>query len=168
LPVAHRLRGAGGLPGRDRAPVLPHLAGADSRRPQGHRVPNAEDVRRRALLAGLPVHPAAADDAALRRGAQHRPAGNAHERVAAGVGGWGHYHLDEQRLLTVPASIDPMPVVASYLGLALAGAMFLALGLLVSSLVRSQMVAALITLILGLGFIVAGFWRPDMDTSSLV
>src|SRR5205807_7706554 len=55
--------------------------------------------------------------------------------VAAGVGGWGHYHLDEQHLLTVPASIDPMPVVASYLGLALAGAMFLALGLLVSSLV---------------------------------
>jgi len=46
--------------------------------------------------------------------------------------------------------------------------MFLALGLLISSLVRSQMVAALVTLILGLAFIVAGFWRPDMDTSSLV
>jgi len=59
-----------------------------------------------------------------------------------------------------------MPVVSSYLGLFLAGAMFLALGLLVSSLVRSQMVAALISLILSLVFIVAGFWRPDIDTSS--
>jgi len=33
--------------------------------------------------------------------------------------------------------IDPMPVLSSYLGLALAGAMFLSIGLLVSSLVRS-------------------------------
>src|SRR5437764_10054506 len=64
------------------------------------------------------------------------------------------------------ASIDPWPVVSSYLGLALAGAMFLALGLLVSSLVRSQMVAALISLVLGLVFIAAGFWRPEMDTGS--
>ena len=53
------------------------------------------------------------------------------------------------------------------LGLMLAGAMFLALGLFVSSLVRSQMVAALISLVLGLLFILAGFWRPDMDSSSL-
>src|SRR5262249_28271217 len=59
----------------------------------------------------------------------------------------------------------PMPVLSSYLGLALAGAMFLALGLLVSSLVRSQMVAALVSLILSLVFIVAGFWRPEMDTT---
>ncbi len=64
------------------------------------------------------------------------------------------------------AAIDPWPVVSSYLGLALAGAMFLALGLLVSSLVRSQMVAALVALFLSLLFIVAGFWRPDMDTGS--
>jgi ABC-2 type transport system permease protein len=63
-------------------------------------------------------------------------------------------------------SIDPWPVVSSYLGLALAGAMFLALGLFVSSLVRSQMVAALVALFLSLGFIVAGIWRPEMDTGS--
>src|SRR6266568_3606450 len=37
---------------------------------------------------------------------------------------------------TAEGRVDPMPVVSSYLGLALAGAMFLALGLLVSSLVR--------------------------------
>jgi len=65
------------------------------------------------------------------------------------------------------SGIDPWPIVSSYLGLALAGAMFLALGLFVSSLVRSQMVAALVALFLGLVFIVAGFWRPaDMDTGS--
>lgn len=69
---------------------------------------------------------------------------------------------------TWQARIDPMPVLSSYLGLLLAGAMFLALGLLVSSLVRSQLVAALISLVLSLGFILAGFWRPEMDTSSLL
>jgi ABC-2 type transport system permease protein len=63
--------------------------------------------------------------------------------------------------------IDPWPVVTSYLGLFLAGAMFLALGLFVSSLVRSQMVAALISLVLSLGFVLAAFWRPEMDTAGL-
>jgi ABC-2 type transport system permease protein len=62
--------------------------------------------------------------------------------------------------------LDPMPIASSYLGLVLAGAMFLALGLMVSSLVRSQMVAALISLFLSLGFIVVGIWRPEMDTGS--
>jgi ABC-type transport system involved in multi-copper enzyme maturation permease subunit len=87
--------------------------------------------------------------------------------VTAAVTGWLHYHQDATHLLVIPSGIDPWPVVSSYLGLALAGAMFLALGLLVSSLVRSQMVAALVSLVLSLLFIVAAFWRPDMDTSSL-
>jgi ABC-2 type transport system permease protein len=88
--------------------------------------------------------------------------------ICTGIGGWQHYQLEAPHIFEwhVTAGIDPMPVLASYLGLFLAGAMFLALGLLVSSLVRSQMVAALISLVLGLIFIVAGFWRPDMDTSS--
>lgn len=64
--------------------------------------------------------------------------------------------------------IDAMPVVSSYLGLFLAGAMFLALGLMVSSLVTSQMVAALISLFLSLIFIVIGIWRPEMDPGSLL
>ncbi|HEV3257787.1 MAG TPA: ABC transporter permease [Gemmataceae bacterium] len=68
---------------------------------------------------------------------------------------------------TPQGRIDPMPVVSSYLGLFLAGAMFLALGLFISSLVRSQMVSALISLFLSLLFIMAGFWRPDMNTGSL-
>jgi ABC-type transport system involved in multi-copper enzyme maturation permease subunit len=63
---------------------------------------------------------------------------------------------------------DPRPVGTSYLGVVLAGAMFLSLGLFVSSLVRSQMVAALVSLILSLLFIVGGFWRPEMDPSSLL
>lgn len=61
--------------------------------------------------------------------------------------------------------IDPRPVMTTYLGLALAGAMFLSIGLLISSFVKSQMVAALVSLFVGLVFIVAGIWRPDMDTS---
>jgi ABC-2 type transport system permease protein len=65
-------------------------------------------------------------------------------------------------------SFDYWPVVSTYIGVTLAGAMFLALGMLVSSLVKSQMVAALIALFLGLLFIMAGFWRPEMDTSGTV
>jgi ABC-2 type transport system permease protein len=68
---------------------------------------------------------------------------------------------------TFQTGIDPWPLVSSYLGLFLAGAMFLAVGLLVSSLVRSQMVAALLALFVSLVFIVAGFWRPEMDTGGL-
>jgi ABC-type transport system involved in multi-copper enzyme maturation permease subunit len=86
--------------------------------------------------------------------------------ICSGIGGWRHYHLDPEHIFAIQAGIDPMPVLSSYFGLALAGAMFLALGLLVSSLVKSQMVAALIALVLSLVFIVAGFWRPEMDTGS--
>jgi len=65
---------------------------------------------------------------------------------------------------TVTSGIDPWPIATTYLGLFLAGAMFLAMGLFVSSLVKSQMVAALISLFLGLIFLVAGFWKPtEMD-----
>jgi ABC-2 type transport system permease protein len=65
-------------------------------------------------------------------------------------------------------SVDPWPVISTYLGLALAGAMFLALGLLISSLVKSQIISAFLSLFVGLVFIMAGVWRPDMDTSSTV
>jgi ABC-2 type transport system permease protein len=62
--------------------------------------------------------------------------------------------------------IDPWPVVSTYLGLLLVGAMFLSLGMFISSLVKSQMVAALLSLFIGLVFIVAGFWRPEMDAGT--
>lgn len=68
---------------------------------------------------------------------------------------------------TIECGIDPQPIATTYLGLALAGAMFLSIGLFVSSLVNSQMIAALVSLFIGLLFIVAGIWRPDMDTSGL-
>jgi ABC-type transport system involved in multi-copper enzyme maturation permease subunit len=63
--------------------------------------------------------------------------------------------------------LDPWPVVTTYLGLILAGAMFLAIGLLVSSLVKSQLVSALLTLIVSLAFVTAAFVRPSYDTVSL-
>ncbi|MFO0844520.1 MAG: ABC transporter permease [Gemmataceae bacterium] len=87
--------------------------------------------------------------------------------VAAVAGGVLHYTRDSEHLLEIPVLLDPYPVMSTYLGLFLAGAMFLALGLLVSSLVRSQMVAALLAMLLGLVFIVAGFWRPEQDGGEL-
>jgi ABC-2 type transport system permease protein len=82
--------------------------------------------------------------------------------AATAVGGWCHYHIDgTPRLLDIPVNLDPMPVVTTYLGLMLAGAMFLAMGLLVSSLVRSQLVAALVSLVLSFGFVIVGILKPD-------
>jgi hypothetical protein len=69
---------------------------------------------------------------------------------------------------TWKTGIDPWPLVSSYLGLALAGAMFLALGMLVSSLVKSQLVAVIVSIFLSMAFIIAGFWRPEGDTGSRV
>ncbi len=87
--------------------------------------------------------------------------------VAAGVGARLHYVRDAEHLLTLGAAIDPAPVLTLYLGMALAGAMFLALGLLVSSLVRDQLVAAMISLALSLVFIAAAFWQPQTDAGGL-
>ena len=65
---------------------------------------------------------------------------------------------------TTTCSGDPWAVASTYLGLALAGAMFLALGMFVSSLVRSQLVAALIALFVGLIFI-GGWSLSSVDMS---
>jgi gliding motility-associated transport system permease protein len=83
--------------------------------------------------------------------------------IAAVIGGRLHYEQDGAHLLEISAGVDPGTAVTFYLGVALAGALFLALGLFVSSLVRDQLVAALIALALGLVFIVASFWQPDLD-----
>ncbi len=77
--------------------------------------------------------------------------------VVSAAAAWIHYNYDPNVFILFTVGIDPMPVLSSYAGLALAGAMFLALGLFVSSLVRSQMVAALVSLFLGLLFIIAGY-----------
>jgi ABC-2 type transport system permease protein len=68
---------------------------------------------------------------------------------------------------TAYSGIDPWPIASTYLGLFLVGAMFLAIGTFVSSLVKSQIVAASIALFVGDFFLLAGFWRPDMDTGTL-
>jgi ABC-type transport system involved in multi-copper enzyme maturation permease subunit len=83
--------------------------------------------------------------------------------VATGIGGWRHYALDPTHVLEWHVALDPAPVLSTYIGIFFAGAMLLAMGLLVSSLVRDQLVAALISLALSLVFIVAGFWRPEPD-----
>jgi len=67
----------------------------------------------------------------------------------------------------IQCGIDPWPIATTYLGLALAGAMFLSIGLFVSSLVTNQMIAAIISLFIGVIFI-AGHFLPEMDTSSLL
>ncbi len=69
---------------------------------------------------------------------------------------WGQW-------MTIECGIDPWPIATTYLGLALAGAMFLAIGLFVSSLVTSQMIAALVSLFIGVIFI-AGRFFPEMDS----
>lgn len=68
---------------------------------------------------------------------------------------------------TMRPGVDPWPVASSYLGLALVGAMFIALGLFVSSLVRSQMVAALIAVALSLGFFAVGLGRYAVEAGGI-
>ncbi len=86
----------------------------------------------------------------------------------AGTGGYLHATKDAEHLVHITANIDPRPVVASYLGVVLAGAMFLALGLLVSSWVKSQLVAWMLSLLLGLMFVLPALLRWQFDTGSAV
>lgn len=86
--------------------------------------------------------------------------------IASG-GGYLHYTQDPVHLVDLTARIDPWPVLTSYIGVIAAGAMFLALGIFVSSLVKSQMVAALVALAIGLVFIVGVVLLPMLDTSGL-
>lgn len=83
-------------------------------------------------------------------------------------GGYLHATKDEQHLINITANIDPRPLVTSYLGVVLAGAMFLALGLLVSSWVKSQLVAWMLSLLLGLGFVLPAVLRWQFDPGSAV
>ena len=75
--------------------------------------------------------------------------------------------LTDWQWWTRQCGIDPWPIVSTYLGLALAGAMFLAIGLLVSSLVNSQMIAAIVSMFISVIF-VAGIWGPELDRSGMV
>jgi ABC-type transport system involved in multi-copper enzyme maturation permease subunit len=81
--------------------------------------------------------------------------------AAAVTGGILHYHRDPEHLLEVPVRLDNAAVLTTYLGMFLAGAMFLAIGMLISSLVRDQMVSAILAIALSLLFVVPAFWRPE-------
>ncbi len=87
--------------------------------------------------------------------------------VAAIAGGVLHYRQDSTHLLEIGAGLDPAPVLTLYLGMMLAGAMFLAIGLFVSSLVRDQLVAAIIALLISLVFVVAVFSEPNLDSGTI-
>jgi ABC-2 type transport system permease protein len=62
--------------------------------------------------------------------------------------------------------IDPAHAVCSYLGVFLAGMMFLAVGLFVSSLVKNQLIAAMISLAVCLVFVVAGYAQDFLNANS--
>jgi ABC-2 type transport system permease protein len=72
--------------------------------------------------------------------------------------------ITNERWITLECGIDYWPILTTYIGLGLAGAMFLSIGLLVSSLVTSQMIAALVSLAIGVVFI-AGQFLPEIDNS---
>jgi ABC-2 type transport system permease protein len=61
------------------------------------------------------------------------------------------------------AGIDRNPVLTTYLGLALVGAMLLSIGLFISSLVKSQLVAVLLSLVVSLLFVLVTFLLPFTD-----
>lgn len=83
------------------------------------------------------------------------------------VGGLRHYRLDETHLVAVEWRLDVAPALTTYLAMFLAGAMFLALGLFISSLVRDQLVAAIVSMAIGLVFLLAAFLRPEQDGGTL-
>ena len=86
--------------------------------------------------------------------------------MCTALGWYLHATKDAELLLTLDAGIDPFPALTSYIGVLLAGAMFLALGLFVSSLVKSQLVAWMLALLLGLGFVLPSLLRWWFDTGS--
>jgi ABC-type transport system involved in multi-copper enzyme maturation permease subunit len=83
------------------------------------------------------------------------------------LGGYLHYTQDAEHLLTLNARIDTAAVWTSYLGIVLAGAMFLSLGLFVSSTVKSQLVAWMVSLLLGLVFVLPAFLRWVFDSGTV-
>jgi ABC-type transport system involved in multi-copper enzyme maturation permease subunit len=85
--------------------------------------------------------------------------------VVATVGGYLHYTQDQHHLVSLTAGIDPWPVLTTYIGVVAAGVMFLALGLFVSSLVKGQMIAALLSITFGLPLIMGFLLLRVMDPS---
>ncbi len=80
--------------------------------------------------------------------------------VLAILGASAHASQEGPTVLNITAGIDLAPVWTTYLGMILIGAMFLAIGLLASSLVKQQLVAALIAMGLSLLFILGVAIQP--------
>jgi ABC-2 type transport system permease protein len=68
-----------------------------------------------------------------------------------------------QKFSNQPALLDAGTLGGMYLGVALMGALFLALGCFASALTRSQMVAAMVTLVLGVSVFALGFWADRVS-----
>lgn len=83
--------------------------------------------------------------------------------ATAVTGGVLHYREPGPHLIELEAGLDPSTALTFYLGMMFAGAMFLSIGLFVSSLVRDQLVSAIIASVLSLVFVLAAFWKPDLD-----
>lgn len=66
------------------------------------------------------------------------------------------------------ARIDARPMYTTYAGLALVGAMFLSVGMFISSLVRSQLIAAQFSLVAGLIFIAPTLVRPFLNSNNIL
>ncbi len=83
--------------------------------------------------------------------------------VVAAIGGYLHYTQDAKHIVEVTAGIDPWPAATSYIGIVAAGVMFLAIGLFVSSLVKGQMIAALISITLSVPLLLPVLFLAKMD-----
>jgi ABC-2 type transport system permease protein len=83
--------------------------------------------------------------------------------VVTAIGGYMHYKHDVNHLVEVTAGIDPWPAATSYIGIVAAGIMFLAIGLFVSSLVKGQMIAALISITLSVPLLLPVLFMSKMD-----
>lgn len=83
----------------------------------------------------------------------------------ATAGGYLHYTKDADHLVRLTAGIDPWPVLTTYIGVVAVGMMFLALGLFVSSLVKGQMIAALLSITLGIPFVLPVLALPYLEPS---
>jgi ABC-2 type transport system permease protein len=83
----------------------------------------------------------------------------------AAVAGYFQYTKESQHLVWLTAGIDPWPVLTTYIGVVAVGVMFLALGLFVSSLVKGQMIAALLSITVGLPLILPFMLLRVMEPS---
>ncbi|MEZ6141121.1 MAG: ABC transporter permease [Zavarzinella sp.] len=87
--------------------------------------------------------------------------------LAAGFG-YLHYTKNVVHIVDLQAGIDPYPIFTSYVGIMCAGIFFLSIGIFISSLVKSQMVAALLSVVTGILLVGVGkVLLPQFDPSGL-